>query len=127
VFLGVFVLECCVFCNRVNLLICLALFSSPRRVALLNVNWSIKDQSDLDSTSKLLPKKMEQIECSKTSAIINQKPGNHPKEDILYYKHGESLKSRIHRHCLQDTVSAQETTVRNTLTVRTGYEHNIMC
>jgi hypothetical protein len=34
-------------------------------------------------TSNLLPKKMEQIECSETSAIINQMPGNHPKEDIL--------------------------------------------
>jgi hypothetical protein len=32
---------------------------------------------------KLSPKKMEQIECSETSAIINQTPGNHPKEDIL--------------------------------------------
>jgi hypothetical protein len=38
---------------------------------------------------------MEQIECSETSAIINQTPGNHPKEDILYSKHGESLKLRI--------------------------------
>jgi hypothetical protein len=37
----------------------------------------------------------EQIESSETSAIINQTPGNHPKEDILYSKHGESLKSRI--------------------------------
>jgi hypothetical protein len=27
---------------------------------------------------------MEQIVCSETSAIINQTPGNHPKEDILY-------------------------------------------
>jgi hypothetical protein len=27
---------------------------------------------------------MEQIEFSETSAIINQTPGNHPKEDILY-------------------------------------------
>jgi hypothetical protein len=26
---------------------------------------------------------MEQIECSETSAIINQTPGNRPKEDIL--------------------------------------------
>jgi hypothetical protein len=25
---------------------------------------------------------MEQIECSETSAIINQTPGIHPKEDI---------------------------------------------
>jgi hypothetical protein len=31
---------------------------------------------------------MEQIECSETSAIINQTPGNHSKEDILYSKHG---------------------------------------
>jgi hypothetical protein len=38
---------------------------------------------------------MKQIACSETSAIINQKPGNHPKEDILYFKHGESLKSRM--------------------------------
>jgi hypothetical protein len=27
---------------------------------------------------------MEQIECSETSEIINQTPGNHPKEDIPY-------------------------------------------
>jgi hypothetical protein len=27
--------------------------------------------------------------------IQPQTPGNHPKEDILYSKHGESLKSRI--------------------------------
>jgi hypothetical protein len=26
---------------------------------------------------------MEQIESSETSAIINQTPGNHPKEDML--------------------------------------------
>jgi hypothetical protein len=37
-------------------------------------------------TSNLLPKKMEQIVCSETSAIINQTPGNHPKEDILNNK-----------------------------------------
>jgi hypothetical protein len=36
--------------------------------------------------------------CSETSAIINQTPGNHPKEDILYSKHGESLKSRISKY-----------------------------
>jgi hypothetical protein len=28
---------------------------------------------------------MEQIDCSETSAIINQTPGNHPKVDILYF------------------------------------------
>ena len=28
-----------------------------------------------------MPMKMEQIECSETSAYINQTPGNHPKEN----------------------------------------------
>ena len=41
-----------------------------------------------------LPMKMEQIECSETSAYINQTPGNYPKENILYSEQGESLKSR---------------------------------
>jgi len=39
--------------------------------------------------------KMELIEGSETSAIITQKPGNYPKENILHIEHGESLKSRI--------------------------------
>ena len=32
-----------------------------------------------------LPLKMEQIECSETSAYINQTPGNHPKENKLHF------------------------------------------
>jgi len=43
----------------------------------------------------LQPMKMEPIEGSKTSAIINQTPGNYPKGNLLYSVHGESLKSRI--------------------------------
>jgi len=39
--------------------------------------------------------KMEPIEGSETSAIINQTPGNYPKGNLLYSVHGESLKSRI--------------------------------
>jgi len=31
-----------------------------------------------------LPMKMEPIECSETSAIRTQTPGNYPKENILY-------------------------------------------
>jgi hypothetical protein len=38
-------------------------------------------------TSNLLPRKMEQIECFETSAIINQTPRNHQKEDIVYVKY----------------------------------------
>ena len=46
-------------------------------------------------TSYHLPMKMEQIECSETSAYIIQTPGNYPKENIIYSEQGESLKSRI--------------------------------
>jgi len=38
---------------------------------------------------------MERIEGSETSEIINQTPGNYPKENLLYSVHGESLKSTI--------------------------------
>jgi hypothetical protein len=38
---------------------------------------------------------MEQIECSETSANINQAPGKHPKDSTLNIKHGESSKSSI--------------------------------
>ena len=44
------------------------------------------------------PMKMEPTEGSETSAIINQTPGNYPKENLLYSVHGESLKSRIKNH-----------------------------
>ena len=39
--------------------------------------------------------KIEPIEGSETSAILNQTQGNYPKENLLYSVHGESLKSRI--------------------------------
>jgi len=39
--------------------------------------------------------KMEPIEGSETSAIVNQTPGNYPKGNLLFSVHGESLKSRI--------------------------------
>jgi len=39
--------------------------------------------------------KIEPIEGSETSAIINQTPGNYPKENLLYSVHCESLKSRM--------------------------------
>jgi hypothetical protein len=39
--------------------------------------------------------KMEQTECSKTSAYKNQTPGNYPEENIQHTEHGKSLKSRI--------------------------------
>jgi len=39
--------------------------------------------------------KMEQTECSETSAYKLQTPGNHSKESTQHTEHGESLKSRI--------------------------------
>jgi hypothetical protein len=37
--------------------------------------------------------KIEQTECSETSAYKIQKPGNYPEESIKNSEHGESLKS----------------------------------
>jgi len=39
--------------------------------------------------------KMEQTECSETSAYKIQTPGNYPEESIQHTEQGESLKSRI--------------------------------
>jgi hypothetical protein len=39
--------------------------------------------------------KMEQIECSETSAYKIKTPGNYPEEIIRYSEHGEILKSRL--------------------------------
>jgi hypothetical protein len=39
--------------------------------------------------------KMEQTECSETSAYKIQTPGNYPEENMQHTEHGESLKSRI--------------------------------
>jgi len=40
-----------------------------------------------------VPRKMEPIEGSETSAFKPQTPGKYPKENILHKEHGESLKS----------------------------------
>ena len=38
--------------------------------------------------------KMEETECSETSAYKIQTPGNYPEENMQSTEHGESLKSR---------------------------------
>jgi len=40
--------------------------------------------------------KMEQTECSETSAYKIQTLGNYPEENIQHTEHGEILKSRMH-------------------------------
>jgi len=53
--------------------------------------------------------KMEPTEGSETSAIINQTPGNYPKENLLYSVHGESLKSRkLNINCMKKGISVDE-------------------
>jgi len=47
--------------------------------------------------------KMEQTECSETSAYKFQTPGNHPKESIQHSVHGESFKSR-EKMCVQNLI-----------------------
>jgi len=44
--------------------------------------------------------KMEQTECSETSAYKIQTPGNYPEENIQHTVHSESLKSWISHICL---------------------------
>jgi hypothetical protein len=45
---------------------------------------------------------MKQIECSETSANINQTPGKQPKENTLNTEQGESLKSILLLLLLQE-------------------------
>ena len=45
--------------------------------------------------------KMEQTECSETSAYKIQTPGNYLKESIQHTEHGESLKLRILNYVCQ--------------------------
>jgi hypothetical protein len=46
-----------------------------------------------------LPRKMEPIEGSETSAFKPQTPGKNPKENTLHKEHGESLKPRQIHFC----------------------------
>jgi len=48
-----------------------------------------------------LPMKMEQTECSETSAYKIRTPGNCPEENIQHTEQGESLKSRTIRCSLR--------------------------
>jgi hypothetical protein len=57
------------------------------------------------------PLKMDLTEGSKTSANINQTPGNHPKVDTLNTENGESIKSRKGLVCKKKKKSSFITTV----------------
>ena len=52
-------------------------------------------QADRCRIYRYPPMKIEQTECSETSAYKIQTPGNYPEESTQHSEHGESLKSRI--------------------------------
>jgi hypothetical protein len=56
-----------------------------------------ENHSQIQSLFTYLPMKMEQTECSETSAYKIQTPGNYPEENIQHTEHGESFKSRTER------------------------------
>jgi len=66
--------------------------------------------------------KMEQTECSETSAYKIQTPGNSPVENIQHTEHGESLKSRIQNTYLKERSSI--ITTRRTVTFLETRYHN---
>jgi len=63
--------------------------------------------------------KMDLIEGSETSAIINQTPGNYPKENLLYSVHGESLKSRKWISSLRNFLMVEQAF---SMTMKTSYD-----
>jgi len=62
--------------------------------------------------------KMEQTDCSKTSARKYQTPGNHPKERIQPSQHDESKKSR------KDIFSAINANMANVRKFRVMYDRS---
>ena len=75
--------------KHILFIVCFLLGNSPASDLYMPTFWNT-----LSVPSSQAGVKMEQIECSETSAYINQTPGNYPKENTLYSEHGESLKSR---------------------------------
>ena len=58
---------------------------------------------------------MDLTEGSETSAIINQTPGNYPKESLLHSVHGESLKSKIKNNVSPRDIVCPENMCMDTL------------
>ena len=88
--------------NRLNYVVCFLLGDSPASDLYMPTfrNTLSVPSSKAGVKTSHLPLKMEQIECSETSAYINQTPGNHPKENKQHSEHGESLKSRTPFSCI---------------------------
>jgi len=82
-------------CNKQNIHMLYAFFwVNPRRLKFICRIYPNIALRLVHSTSTYLPMKMEQTECSETSAYKFQTPGIRPKESIQHSVHGESLKSK---------------------------------
>jgi len=55
----------------------------------------VRIHGQVDILHIYLPMKMEQTECSETSAYKIQTPGNYLEESIQHSEHSESLKSGV--------------------------------
>ena len=56
--------------------------------------------------------KMEQAECSETSAYKIQTQGNYPEGSIQHSEHGERLKSKTQKYFLHDDMDGVKTASR---------------
>ena len=84
------------------LVVCFLLSNSPASgvyMPMFQNTLSVPSSFLVHSTHIYLPMKMEQTECSETSAYKLQMLGNYPKESIQRTEHGKSLKSRIPVPC----------------------------
>ena len=69
--------------------------------------------------------KMEQTECSETSAYKIQTPGNYPKENIQRTEHDESLKLRIQLRIL--VIFPRAARIRNDRASRSASSRQCAC
>ena len=82
------------------MILCFLLGSSPTSELYMPTFRNTLSVPSSEAGGMKMPMKMEQTECSETSAYIIQTPENYPKENIIYSEHGESLKSRkLKSHC----------------------------
>jgi hypothetical protein len=66
------------------------------------IGWCVFDIVILEQDLLTPSMKMEQSECSETSAHKIHTPANHPKERIQHSQHGEVLQSRIRQSLFTD-------------------------
>jgi len=79
-------------------MLCVFFWAIPRRLNLIRRRFGTLCLFHLHrQVGTYLHIKVEETECSETSAYKIQTPGNYPAESILHSEQGESLKSRIHR------------------------------